>query len=313
MVTDHTESTTGVGAQATGAGSAVITTSRAASWWRGMRTFAPLLPFFLYVFAGLGIPTLVIINLAFRSNDNHVTLQNVKTVVDGGQYLLGFETSLKLAFVTSVIPAVLGTIIAYFVATSKWTALRRFTATCSAVFANFGGVNLAFIFIATIGTTGLLTTWLNAIGLNPWDHGFSVYKFWGVAIVYMYFQIPLMVLIITPAVEGLKKSWREAAANLGAANWQYWRYVGLPVLMPAILGSTLLLLGSGLSAYATAEALTGGTIELTPIQIGDVLNGNVIANEANIGYALGFCMIVLMLVIMTGYVFLQRRASKWLR
>lgn len=313
MATDHEVSTAGAGARATGAGSAVVTTSRWTSRWRGLRTFAPLLPFFLYVFAGLGIPTLVIINLAFRSNDNHLTLQNVKTVVDGGQYLLGFETSLKLALVTSVIPAVLGTVLAYFIATSSWPALRRFAATSSAVFANFGGVNLAFIFVATIGTTGLLTSWLSHLGLNPWDHGFDLYKFWGVAIVYLYFQIPLMVLIITPAIEGLKQSWREAAANLGAANWQYWRYVGLPVLMPAVLGSTLLLFGSGLSAYATAEALTGGTIELTSIQIGDVLNGNVLANEANIGYALGFSMIVLMLVIMTGYVFLQRRASKWLR
>jgi putative spermidine/putrescine transport system permease protein len=280
---------------------------------QSLRTGAPLLPFFVYVFIGLGIPTIVIVNLAFRSNSGHLTLENIKTITSGGQYLLGFETSLKLAAVTSIIPAIFGTVLAYVIATSRFAFLRRAVATASGVFANFGGVNLAFMFIATIGYVGLVTRMLARIGLDPWNYGFSLYKFTGVALVYMYFQVPLMVLIITPAIGGLKESWREAAQNLGASSSYYWRYVGLPVLLPSVLGSTLLLFGSGLSAYATTEALTGGTIELTPIQIGAVLQGNVLAGEPNIGYALGFAMIVMMLVSVTGYVILQRRASRWLR
>jgi len=272
-----------------------------------------VLPFLLYVVLGLGIPTLVIINLAFRSASGHLTMSNINTITSGGQYLTGFETSLKLALVTSVIPGVLGTLIAYAVSTSRFETLRRIVATASGVLANFGGVNLAFMFVATIGFVGLVTGWLARIGLNPWSHGFSLYKFWGVALVYMYFQIPLMVLVITPALNGLRPAWREAAENLGASKWRFWRHVGMPVLTPSILASMFLLFGSGFSAYATTEALTGGTIALTPIQIGEFLQGNVISGEEHIGYALGFGMIVLVLISVIAYVTLQRRSAKWLR
>jgi putative spermidine/putrescine transport system permease protein len=132
-------------------------------------------------------------------------------------------------------------------------------------------------------------------------------------IVYMYFQIPLMVLVILPALEGLRPAWREAAANMGARAWHYWRYVGGPVLMPAFLGCVLLLFGSAFSSYATAEALTSGSIPLTSIEIGTFLNGNVIPGEENVGKALGLGMIVVIAIVMSLYALLQRRAARWLR
>ncbi|MGA7836089.1 MAG: ABC transporter permease subunit [Acidimicrobiales bacterium] len=311
---DHEPDTAGADHNSVGASSVgVAAPALLQRTLRASRAGLPLLPFFVYVFLGLGIPTLAVINEAFRSANGKLTTSNIKTVLSGGQYLLGFETSLKLAAITAVVPAVLGTILAYVIATSRFATLRRFVTTAAGVFANFGGVNLAFIFIASVGVRQIVTGFLARLGWNPWDHGFDLYKFWGVVLVYFYFQVPLMVLIITPAIGGLKLAWREAASNLGASAWQFWRRIGLPVLMPSILGSTLLLFGSGLSAYATAEALTGGTIALTPIQIGAFLDGNVISNQVNVGYALGFVMIVMMLVSIVGYFFLQRRASRWLR
>src|ERR1700685_39252 len=291
--------------------------------FRSVRTGAPVVPFLACVPFGLLIPMVVIINLAFRSNTGKLTLANIKTILAaghlesgllvGGQYRAGFENSLKLALVTSIIPGILGTFLAYAIATSNHALLKRLTAAYSCVLAQFGGVNLAFMFIAALNaTTGVVTHWLTEIGFNPWDHGFSLFKFWGVAFVYMYFQLPLMVLIITPAFAGLKESWREAASNLGASTWRYWRHVGLPVLAPAVLGGMFLLFGGGFSAYATAEALTGGTIAITPIQIGAILQGNVIAGEQNIAYALAFAMIVILLVSVIIYVLLRRRTSRWL-
>jgi putative spermidine/putrescine transport system permease protein len=129
----------------------------------------------------------------------------------------------------------------------------------------------------------------------------------------MYFQIPLMVLIILPALEGLRPAWREAAENMGARSWHYWRFVGIPVLLPSFLGCVLLLFGASFSAYATAEAMTNGTIALTPIQIGTFLNGNVIAGQENVGNALALGMVVIIGVIMIAYTLLQRRAARWLR
>jgi putative spermidine/putrescine transport system permease protein len=266
------------------------------------------------------LPTFAIINLAFRSNVGKLTLANMKVILCTSnktaclQYRAGFENSLKLALVTSVVPGILGTLVAYAIATSKHELFKRLTAACSGVLAQFGGVNLAFMFIASFSAVGgVATHWLADIGLNPWNHGFNLYKFWGVAFVYMYFQVPLMILIITPAFAGLKESWREAAENLGASSWRYWRHVGLPVLAPAVLGGMFLLFGSGFSAYATAEALTAGTIAITPIQIGAILNGNVLSGEANLGYALGFAMIVILLISVFGYALLRRRTSRWLR
>jgi len=281
---------------------------------RSLRTGAPVLPFLIYVFLGLGIPALVIVDLAFRTKAGQFTMANVHAITSGGQYLAGFETSLKLAFVASVIPGVLGTLLAYAISTSRHETLKRLVASASGVLANFGGVNLAFMFVATIGAgAGVVTSWLARVGFNPWDHGFNLYKLSGVALVYMYFQVPLMMLVVTPALHGLRPAWREAAENLGASTWYYWRYVGIPVILPSVIASMFLLFGFGFSAYATAEALTGGSIALTPIQIGAFLNGNVIAGQENVGYALGLGMIVLLLISVTGYAFLQRRSSRWLR
>jgi len=174
-------------------------------------------------------------------------------------------------------------------------------------------VPLAFLFIATLGSAGTVTGWLTRIGFDPYAHGFNLYTFSGIVIVYMYFQIPLMVLVILPAMGGLRPAWREAAHNLGARSWQYWRYVGGPVLLPSFLGCVLLLFGSAFAAYATAEALTSGSVALTPIQIGQFLNGNVIAGQQNVGKALGLGMIVIIAIIMVLHAMLQRRAARWLQ
>ncbi len=269
-------------------------------------------PFVVYTFLGLGIPILAVVDFAFRNPKGQLTTSNV-SLVSHGTYLLGFENSILLAAITSVIPGVLGLFLAYAIVTSRSGLLRRMVATASGVLANFGGINLTFMFIATLGTTGVLTGWLSAIHLNPANFGFNLYSFYGVVVVYMYFQVPLMVLVITPALGGLRASWREAASNMGASPWRYWRHVGVPVLMPSVLGGMLLLFGSGFAAYATAQTLTAGTVTLAPIQIGNLLAGNALSGQENVGYAIGLGMFLVLAVTMGLYGLVQRRASKWLR
>ncbi len=279
---------------------------------RAVRPTLAMAPFVIYTFLGLGIPTIAVINLAFRSESGKLSTSNLH-LISQGIYRLGFENSIKLALITSIIPGIVGVILAYTIQTSRSSLFRRLVATASGVLANFGGVNLTFMFIATLGSTGVLTVWLNVIKLNPWHYGFNLYSFYGVAFVYMYFQIPLMVLIITPALAGLRQSWREAASNMGASNLRYWRHVGIPVLLPSVLGAMLLLFGSAFAAYATAESLTTGIIALAPIQIGVVLNGNVVAGQTHVGYAIAFGMLIILTVTMVLYGLVRRRASKWLR
>jgi putative spermidine/putrescine transport system permease protein len=271
-------------------------------------------PFGAYVALGLLVPMIEVIKGAFQdSTTGAFTGSNVSTAVHG-VYLSGFENSLLLSLICSVIPGIAGFFIAYAIFTAnKASLLRQVVITMSGVFANFGGVPLAFLFVSSLGSTGLITGWLSDIGLNIYNMGFTLYTMSGVAVVYMYFQVPLMVLVILPALEGLRPSWREASQNLGARSWQYWRYIGGPVLAPSFLGCVLLLFGSAMSAYATAEALTSGTISLTPIQIGSFLNGNVLAGQENVGKALGVGMVVIIGVVMMLYSLLQRRSAKWLR
>ena len=281
---------------------------------RWLRRIAGVVPFGVYVTLGLVIPMIAVAIGAFQKpNGGGFTMDNIKTATHG-VYLHGFEQSIILSVITAILPGIFGLLIAYAIFTAKrGNILRRVTITASGVFANFGGVPLAFLFIATLGSSGLVTQWLSDLGFNPYDHGFNLYDLGGIAIVYMYFQIPLMVLVILPALEGLRPAWREAAENLGARTWQFWRHVGGPVLLPSFLGCVLLLFGSALAAYATAEALTSGAIPLTSIQIGSFLNGNVIPGQENVGKALGLGLVVIIAVAMVFYVMLQRRAAKWLR
>ena len=280
---------------------------------RSGRALLGLLPFAVYTGLFLFVPTIAIAVGAFTDPETGAfTLGNLG-IAFSGIYAQGFVTSIELSVISAVVPGVLGLAIAYAVQTSGNAGLQRAVSTASGVFANFGGVPLAFLFIATLGSSGLAVSWLKALGFDPYDHGFSLYSFVGIAIVYLYFQIPLMVLVITPALEGLRPAWREAAENLGASSWQYWRLVGGPVLAPSFIGSILLLFGGAFSAYATTQALTSGSLAITPIQIGSFLNGNVLSGQENVGKALGLGMVLIIAVVMVFYAVLQRRASRWLQ
>jgi putative spermidine/putrescine transport system permease protein len=238
----------------------------------------------------------------------------VSEVINTPEYRRAFQTSIELSIVTAVIGGALGLMIAYAAVragTPRW--IRPTITTFSGVAANFAGVPLAFAFIATLGFTGIVTKFLNDhFGINIYEHGFTLFSFTGVAIVYLYFQIPLMILIIAPAIDGLRPEWREASSNLGASSFQYWRHVAFPILLPSVLGASILLFGNSFSAYATASQLTGGSVELVPLIIGQNIGGDVLSNP-QLSQALALGMIVVIVISMLLYALVQRRASRWTR
>jgi putative spermidine/putrescine transport system permease protein len=191
-------------------------------------------------------------------------------------------------------------------------AVRTFLTTFAGVASNFAGVPLAFAFIATLGRVGILTVLLKSLlGIDLYAAGFTLYSFWGLCLTYLYFQVPLMILVITPALQAIRREWREASENLGGSRLQYWRRVALPVLAPSLLSAVILLFGNSFGAYATAYSLTGGLINLVPILIGAQIRGDVL-HDPNLGYALALGMVLVMGVTILGYTTLQRRASRWL-
>jgi putative spermidine/putrescine transport system permease protein len=227
-------------------------------------------------------------------------------------YIDAYKTSIEVSLVTALLGGLGGLAIAYAAireGTPRW--IRSMLTTFSGVAANFGGIPLAFAFISTLGAQGIVTALLrDKLGWDPTAHGLSLYTKTGVEIVYMYFQLPLMILVIAPAIDGLRREWREAASNLGASAWQFWRYVGLPVLLPSLLGAMILLFGNAFAAYATAYSLTSGTVNLVPILIGAYYSGNVLDNP-HLAQALALGMFVVLAAMMIAYIPLQRRAARW--
>jgi len=279
---------------------------------RSWRAALGLLPFVGYLLVFLGGPLYFVISGALSDPDGRPTLDNLIASVTEPQYRLAFTSSMVLSAVTAVIGAVFGAFLAQAVLTApERSPLRRMVSTASGVLAYFGGVPLAFAFIAALGQTGLATIFLRGAGLDLYALGFRIDSLTGLGLAYVYFQIPLMVILITPALEGLLPQWREAAENLGASAWAYWRHVALPALAPALGGATLVLFGNAFAAYATALALTSGSIPLLPTAIASALSGNVLADQQNVGLALGLDMVLVIAVVMIGYLFLQRRASRW--
>jgi putative spermidine/putrescine transport system permease protein len=247
---------------------------------------------------------------AFEKPKGGWTTSNVTTLFHD-PYRHAYLTSIEVSAVTALLGGVIGLGIAYAAirdGTPRW--LRSAFTTFSGVAANFGGIPLAFAFIATFGTIGTVTSFLrDHFGFDFTTH-VSLFTKTGVEFVYLYFQIPLMILVIAPAIDGLRREWREAASNLGASTIQFWRYVGIPVLMPSILGALILLFGNSFAAYATAYALTSGVIPLVPLLIGAYYQGNVLDNP-HLAQAMAFGMFVVLAVMMLIYIPLQRRAARW--
>jgi putative spermidine/putrescine transport system permease protein len=277
-----------------------------------LKKFKPiaLFPFFGFVLLFLVWPAISLFRLAIQpTKDSDISAMREAIT---GDYLDSFIYTIKLSLLTALLGVLLGSLLAASVLRierPKW--FRNFMTSFAGVAANLGGIPLAFAFIAALGTQGLITKMIDYFGINLADAGFRISNFAGITIVYLYFQIPLMFLIMVPAFNGLRTSWSEAAASLGAAPWQYWRYVGLPLLTPALLGGFLLLFSNAFSAYATAYALSSGGARLVPVQIRFFLQGNTITGKDNLGYALAAWMIIIMLITMTGYLFIRRRAERW--
>jgi putative spermidine/putrescine transport system permease protein len=269
-----------------------------------------VVPFFLYVAVFLVLPSLWLVLGAFQTDNGGWTLDHIRRLFES-QFAQAYLTSIKLSATTALTGGLFGFFVAYAAISERspgW--IRNTLSTFSGVAANFAGVPLAIAFITALGQTGVLTVWLSSHGVHLYDRGFTLYHFTGLAIVYTYFQLPLMVLIITPSLEGLRREWREAATNMGASPLQYWRWVGLPILMPSLLGAMVLLFGSAFAAYATAYALVGGSFNLVPILIGVVISGNLSSDPA-LGYALALGMIVIIGITVILYALLMRRASRW--
>lgn len=286
---------------------------RALGGLRPSGALAGVVPFFVYTTVFLIIPTLVVVIGAFLTPHGAPTLQYIDYLTKP-LFLEALKKSVLLSLYTAVIGAVVGGLLAYAISTAKPNGLlKRFITSLSGVLAQFGGVALAFAFMASFGGTGLLTAWLKKGGV---DLSGSLWLYeWnkGLLLVYLFFQIPLMVIVFLPAVEGLKPQWREATETLGGTTWTYWRRVALPILAPPFVGAMLLLFTNSFSAYATVAALITQASPLVPQQIASTFSSEVILGQEGVGKAMAMAMVVVVAIVMAIYAWIDKRASRWLK
>jgi putative spermidine/putrescine transport system permease protein len=281
---------------------------RRRSWsWIG------LAPFFLFAILFIGLPVSYLVLGSFQGLDGNLTIQNYAEL-SAPTITTAFATSIEVSLVTAIVGGIFGFLLAYAVILGGLPkVLRDALMTFSGVASNFAGVPLALAFIFTLGQLGVLTLFLkNTLGINLYASDFTIYNKTGLELVYLYFQFPLMVLIIAPAIDGLRPEWREAAENMGASAREYWQHVALPILFPTILGTMILLFGNAFGAQATAYQLTSGLIPLVPLLIGNQISGDVLHNPG-LGYAMAMGMVIIMAGSIAVYTVLQRRAERWRR
>ncbi|AXE97235.1 MULTISPECIES: ABC transporter permease [Paraburkholderia] len=273
-------------------------------------TWIGVLPFFIFALLFLILPTGFLMVGAFQDAQGHFTFANMRELFQEG-VMDAYWISFKVSAASATGGAVLGSLLAWAAVHGKLPGwIRPTLMTFSGVASNFAGVPLAFAFICTLGRVGLVTVLLKKYAdVNLYSTGFSILSFWGLTITYLYFQIPLMVLIITPALDGLKREWREACDCLGGTAYQYWRHVALPVLWPSVLGATLLLFANSFGAVATAYALTGSSLNIVTILLYAQIRGDVLHNQ-NLGYALALGMILVTGLSNGGYIWLRSRVER---
>ena len=272
-----------------------------------------VVPFFLFAVLFLILPTLDLMLGAFRTPDGAFTFDNILRL-NQPTIINAYWISIQVSLASALIGAIGGFFLAHAVVMGglpKW--LRPAITTFSGVASNFAGIPLSFAFLATLGPAGLVTAaMMQYFGISLRSLGFNLLSFWGLTITYCYFQIPLMVLILMPALDGLKREWREASEILGATSFQYWTMVALPVLWPSLLGTTILLFANSFGAVATAYALTGSSLNIVPILLYAQIRGDVL-HDPNLGYALALGMIVITGAANLAYVALRQRSERWLR
>lgn len=265
--------------------------------------YASLLPFVLLVCMFILAPLAWIAFNAFHNEAGDLTMSNLKEVFGSEFYLQALGQSLKISILSSVVSLFIGFQGAYSLHAIKDTKLGNILVALNTILSNFSGVPLAFAMMIVFGSSGVMTLIFASFGIESL---IDIYSFNGILLSYIYFQIPLAILLLFPAISGLEKQWQESAHLLGASSFQYFFKIALPILTPALLGTFIILFANALGAYATAYALTAGSFNILPIRISTLIAGN-LTLQPNMAAALALILVALMFVITIVQQFLVSR------
>ncbi|AOA04344.1 MULTISPECIES: ABC transporter permease [Pseudomonas] len=262
-----------------------------------------LVPFAVFFIVFQIAPLVWVLIHSVQSEESGWGLANFIKIFNSKFYLQAIQHSLEISFWSSLFGIVIAILGSYSLRKVD-SRLRNFVNAFANMTSNFSGVPLAFAFIILLGFNGSITIMLKQAGIIE---DFNLYSKTGLIILYTYFQIPLGVLLLYPAFDALREDWRESASLLGANSWQFWRFIGLPVLTPALLGTFVILLANALGAYATVYALTTGNFNVLPIRIAAMVSGD-ISLDPNMASALAVILVGLMTLVTLVHQWLLKRS-----
>jgi putative spermidine/putrescine transport system permease protein len=268
------------------------------------------LPFLVFCAMFELIPVVALLLGSVGGIDRH-SLEWIAKVFTNPIFQKSITNSLLLSVTSSLLGAVLGTVIGYGMMRTRRARLRSSLIALASISSNAGGVSLGFAFITILGSAGMITILLRTLGIDLLSF-FSIYTVIGLIVVYLYFQIPLMIVLMLPAFAGLRSDWAEASNSLGGDRRDYWRRIGVPVLMPSIVAGTVLLFVSSMGAYATAQALIGSRINLMTIQISILRRGEILYQPAQAD-AMAVVLLFMVALSVLAYHLIQRRAQRWIK
>lgn len=282
------------------------TKKRKTSDWIG------LLPFLLFCMAFEIVPIFFLLRGSLIDKTTGRLTSEHYIGLNHPLYINSFWNSIKLSGSTALIGVVLGTFIGYAIYRWPGQRLRDALITLSDVTTNFAGAPLAFAFVVILGLNGVITQFLMQYFHYDLYSTFSIYSFSGLALAYVYFQLPLMVLLILPAFTGIKKEWQESAQSLGADTFQFWWRIGLPVLLPSLIAGLMLLFANAFGAYATAYTLVQSKLSLVTLQIGYMIAGEVFQDQG-LGMAMAILSLIIMGLSIAIYQLSNLRTRRWLK
>ncbi|MFI6539463.1 ABC transporter permease [Nonomuraea sp. NPDC050547] len=285
--------------------------TRRSSPRRFLTKWGPALPLLLFTAATLVLPAIMLVYESFALPHGGLGFEHITKVASNPVDRQAIGGSLALGVAQATLATAIGAPAAWLITRMRLGG-RAFWLSLMNVASNFAGIGLAFGFVALIGSTGMLTLILKALlGIegNPFP---STGSFNGMNLVYLYFNVPMFVLLTLPALSVLKDDWQEAAEVCKATRWQFWRYVGVPVLAPFVAAGWLLVFTWTIGVYAVAYAVAAspGSQKLITLQIGTTLETSVF------GLGRAAVLSVLLMILAIGATVLYRlclkRAARWL-
>lgn len=251
------------------------------------------LPLALLIILFECVPLCSMVMKAFLT-DGQLTLANFIKAFQEPAYQTAISNSLWITLLSTLA----GLLIDFFLAMalssgrnkSLYLSILNLTST-------FSGVPLTIAFITTLGASGVFVLLAQQAGFAPLA-GYNLYSVAGMFIVYLYFQIPMGTLLLLPVFEKVRKEWREASSLMGAGSLQFWLKVGVPVMMPGILGTVNMLFANAIAAYATPYLLVNNSVALLPTKIVDMFVGDV-RQRPELGSALSIILLAFIILEIT--------------